>query len=1738
MAGDDVFAKLIAVIGIEGLDAVGKALNKYVKDLKATGKTAGDELGKQESRYQKWSKNVAKSVNSNVMAFRTAGRYLTVMGGALTAFFAKGAKEFIAYEKGLAEVSTMLAGTGEQVAGQMAIYDEGIRKLSVSFNQSTQTLTRGLYDILSASVAPAEALDVLATSSMAATAGLTDVRTAADAATTVMNSYAMAADNSGKVQDTLWGIVRRGKVTYEQIATTIGKVASIGAVAGLSFEEMAASIATATRAGVRYRIATTALNATILSFLKGSDESKAKAREFGFELDANTLKTIGLSGVIERLAGANDAHRKATAADIAVLFQNRRALRLVNPLLQQMEGFLYDVTYMSHAAGNSLVAFNKIAKTMDFQLGQLNKALNLLMIEAFEPLAPIVGGIADILFKFIEMMRQIPEPIRAAIVIFTALTGVLLTLSGLILLMIPGIAILLPKLAAIGIVVGSIVGAATIITGIAVAIKGSGDEARDAVPAIEKYSDTLDDIQEKFTNYLDFKTSVTELIERIKSLMATESELTAQGKDATSISRKLEQALAELADIAPNVAEAFDGTAGSIDDMEAAAADAIATIERLTEVQVEAQLNAAEAERIAAGKEAEEAAARLLKVEQDKLQASKNWLRFQKESAGMIEESEFIVKGMATSLSNGLTIVEDLTYNAAEAAAHAKKDYGELSALEDELTAKKDIYNKAIAREEALRKKLGELRDGELTDARTAVDIAAQEVFYKKALIDFENGVAQARGETIHTLDELQKKYEEAHAKAKEVFLDEMKDNDARQSAMTALGAAWEEYKESYDAAYEAEEDLLDETVDREIEHFGLRLENAVTYLKKKLAAEELNAAQTMAILDRISVYEQEIAVQHAQIWMDVNNTIKDSYTDLLVDLMDFSGDASDIFDNFADKIGNAFKEGFAKALVEKSGFDDIFKGNLLDLGSFVGNLGTTITTVFSNVFNTAGTAVESFASLFTGSSVGGGGLFSGFAGAGADAAVSLDGVTGASTGLATAITNTSGAISMTTGDLALMGGELEIVTNTAGEVINEVWVLKEGMFGLGEEVALTTGQMADLGIVVTEGGVQASASAAAFAEIGAVINAVAGPIAMGTLVINGLTQGLSKMDAALEGGEDSVMLFGAGLGNLVAPITSVLPDMGDFDDMLSSIAAGVAILGPGLGTLAGSFLAFGESLGIISHGKSWEENLADHIESALESGRTQEVIEFYFQTLFEDALMGDGGFTELIDITDGILSENLEARWAWYRKYVEGLGIFTEEQLQQMRDALQLYEDAEDRQEAAQRTALDIAKQQMERFTWQMMNEVPYLADALAGASGLLEDAWNQAIENGVTSVEGLRDIFEQLMIDSGEYSQEVIDRMLTVFDQSSSAFDLTQDLATAAGHFWEEFAGDIKNALDEAGVSITDFETNLERTMQFAIEKFADLNSIEMFFEGGWAQIEEWLKTIPGMTDDLVDKFMESIMENWDSIREFGFELGDNFAELVEEGINNVEPETSIFDNIFQNADDATDEVDDLADALQRTFQQAEDGADNATVSLDQFNQALEDAQKESKKTGQSLRESLEGTLRQLPEVTEEMIQQMLDMFDAGDWSIEYLISEEGYSELIDLLNAIPTEITTTVNVSENNENDTESVLDNILNGAKGTAGGRRGSSPVLDAVDSIVNGLTDLGVSPQIISPTPVGFKGGVADILPSSTEPLIINNKFVIEGGMIDDPIYWQKVVRDKVIPNIDDELSRYGKRLRG
>ena len=328
-------------------------------------------------------------------------RAFMILGPAIAGATFKAAQ----FEKQMAQVSTMLSRHSMPILDR---YKTKLHSMTVEFGDSSKSLSKGLYDILSASVAPEKAIAVLNASAIAAVAGVTDTGVAADAVTTMLNSYSLAAKNAADVTDWFFSVIQRGKTTFPEMAAGVGKVAALAHSAGITVEEFGASLATMTRAGLSTDIALTSLKSILTMFLSPAEQSITAAKEFskqhniaGFALNTSALKAKGWLQVLKDLS-------KATPEQTAAIFSNVRALTGLSTMLENVEGVEYDLLQITDRGGKAWEAYEKQAASAAFKVGQLKEALGGLAGAFGSIFVPAVGrGAATWADKLEEMSKGI-----------------------------------------------------------------------------------------------------------------------------------------------------------------------------------------------------------------------------------------------------------------------------------------------------------------------------------------------------------------------------------------------------------------------------------------------------------------------------------------------------------------------------------------------------------------------------------------------------------------------------------------------------------------------------------------------------------------------------------------------------------------------------------------------------------------------------------------------------------------------------------------------------------------------------------------------------------------------------------------------------------------------------------------------------------------------------------------------------------------------------------------------------------------------------------------------------------------------------------------------------------------------------------------------------------------------------------------------------------------------------------
>src|SRR6185369_1153971 len=173
--------------------------------------------------------------------------------------------------------------------------------------KSTDDLTGGFYDLVSAGVSAQDAINVLRDSAKFATGALGTTGEAVDLVTSAMNAYGLKASDATRITDIFAKAVADGKVTAAELGSSIANIAPIAASAGISLEEVSAGYALLTAKGVPAAQAATEMRAAISALLTPNKQLNDIQKQTGINF-AKLADQKGLAVALEEI-------RKATKGD-------------------------------------------------------------------------------------------------------------------------------------------------------------------------------------------------------------------------------------------------------------------------------------------------------------------------------------------------------------------------------------------------------------------------------------------------------------------------------------------------------------------------------------------------------------------------------------------------------------------------------------------------------------------------------------------------------------------------------------------------------------------------------------------------------------------------------------------------------------------------------------------------------------------------------------------------------------------------------------------------------------------------------------------------------------------------------------------------------------------------------------------------------------------------------------------------------------------------------------------------------------------------------------------------------------------------------------------------------------------------------------------------------------------------------------------------------------------------------
>lgn len=360
-----------------------------VLGLDTRGMTAG--AAKAQGSMASLSTSAAKGLGAVPIGAAAAGL-------AMGLFAAKSVSAALKFEEAFTKIDAVTTASSADIE----TWRNQVGDLATETGRSSVELADAMFFIASAGLRGSRAMDALEASAKAAAVGLGETKTIADAITSAMNSYAQSGLTAGFATDVMIAAVREGKMPAEDLAGALGQVLPVASQLGVSFDQVAAAIASSTRQGLNAARAATGLRFLLSSLIKPSDTAVATLGRFGFSLEEvqKSLAGEGLLATLTELAQRFDLSTTAGKQAFATVVGGARGMATASILVGQNAEAVSEVfDNVANAAGALGEAFKTTAESEAFKL---SKALNDikekgqdLATNILPPLASSLGFVAD-----------------------------------------------------------------------------------------------------------------------------------------------------------------------------------------------------------------------------------------------------------------------------------------------------------------------------------------------------------------------------------------------------------------------------------------------------------------------------------------------------------------------------------------------------------------------------------------------------------------------------------------------------------------------------------------------------------------------------------------------------------------------------------------------------------------------------------------------------------------------------------------------------------------------------------------------------------------------------------------------------------------------------------------------------------------------------------------------------------------------------------------------------------------------------------------------------------------------------------------------------------------------------------------------------------------------------------------------------------------------------------------------
>lgn len=393
---------------------------------------ANQMVAEQEQESIQRQQQLAQRFMMAGAAATIAGTIMAGVGAKIVSSFAEATKETAEWQHGIALAKTQLDGVTASV-GELT--DMALR-VGRAVPTEMENIPETIYQIFSTmNVSMIEAEGLLKGFAKEAVAGNADIQDAAKSTIAILNGMGMATEDLTRIQDFQFQTVRKGWITYDELANNIGKLIPPLRRMGQEIETGGAMIAFLTRQGLSAEMATTAAARSLELFSDPRVISRLEAQGITMRDNAGEFANLGdiLGEMNEKFDGLTRPERAEAMREIFGGAGFRiQARRFLDTVFENFDEFEWHIEQAIDNVGAMGQAFDIMAAEPRVRLQQLTNDMFALRHEIGVAFLPIMEKAIELVRTAVNWFESLDEKTKSNIIQWVALAGAGMIVVGML----------------------------------------------------------------------------------------------------------------------------------------------------------------------------------------------------------------------------------------------------------------------------------------------------------------------------------------------------------------------------------------------------------------------------------------------------------------------------------------------------------------------------------------------------------------------------------------------------------------------------------------------------------------------------------------------------------------------------------------------------------------------------------------------------------------------------------------------------------------------------------------------------------------------------------------------------------------------------------------------------------------------------------------------------------------------------------------------------------------------------------------------------------------------------------------------------------------------------------------------------------------------------------------------------------------------------------------------------------